>query len=344
MSLRSLLIVTVSCIGTGSAVADEVLHLYEGDVSPLDESAGWAIGNPCEDPCSEYIEDGHFVFEWTTRVDLASYDYQIAGPGEEPPPTLWVEWRFRSNDPRPPGLYGCDAKFTMHYGGTHELALMNGDSVVSFSGDDVVNGLDIEEFHTYRYECLDQVNYTVSVDGLIFIVDSDDTGNGYHYLQFGGQGGCTGAPTKNEWDYVRFGTISYGEQIVAADPPAGYLDPEEYPGLDRFTVTFDSANYVYIDEITVEVTGGVAPVVTQVWRPEDAGQETMEIVLDRPIPMGETTTFTFDDNRAVNVVQYTYQLNPIPTVSEWGLVMMTLLILTVGTLVMTRRPIPTRCA
>ncbi|MGB2985637.1 MAG: hypothetical protein WBE26_07110, partial [Phycisphaerae bacterium] len=76
--------------------------------------------------------------------------------------------------------------------------------------------------------------------------------------------------------------------------------------LDRFTVTFDSPNYVYLDEITVEVTGGVAPVVTQTRRRENDGPETVEIVLDRPIPMGETTTFTFNDGVAVNVVEYTF--------------------------------------
>jgi len=91
---------------------------------------------------------------------------------------------------------------------------------------------------------------------------TEDSPTGYHYLQFGGMGGCSSdqiPDNLNEWDFVRFGTISSGEYIIASDPPGGYLDPQQHTGLDRFTVTFDSANSVYIDDITVQVTGGVAP-------------------------------------------------------------------------------------
>ena len=191
----------------------------------------------------------------------------------------------------------------------HEVVWMYGDTAISFSGDDAVFGLDIDDFHSYRFESLDGVNYWISVDGLVFIVSAEDNPNGYHTLQFSGDGGCLGdwIPNMvNEWDFVRFGTISYGEQIVASDPPGGFLDARYHAGLDRFTVTFDSPNYVYLDEITVEVTRGDAPVVTQTRRRENDGPETVEIVLDSPIPMGETTTFTFNDGVAVNVVEYTF--------------------------------------
>lgn len=79
-----------------------------------------------------------------------------------------------------------------------------------------------------------------------------------------------------------------------------------HAALDRFTVTFEQPNYVYVDEITVEVTGGVAPAVTQTRRRENDEPDTVEIVLDTPIPMGETTRFTFDDGAAVNVIEYTF--------------------------------------
>ena len=39
------------------AQADETLYRYEGNVRPDDASAGWICGNPCEDPCSESVED-----------------------------------------------------------------------------------------------------------------------------------------------------------------------------------------------------------------------------------------------------------------------------------------------
>ncbi len=114
----------------------------------------------------------------------------------------------------------------------------------------------------------------------------------------------------NEWDLVRFGTISYGEQIVASDPPRGFVDAREHAALDRFTVTFDSPNYVYLDEITVDVTGPPKadrlPRVSQTRRRDNGEPDTVEIVLDRPIARGETTLFTFDDGLAVNVIEYTF--------------------------------------
>jgi len=188
-----------------------------------------------------------------------------------------------------------------------ENVFLYGDAAISNSGDDVITGLDISEFHTFRFECVDQVHYRISVDGLVFITDADDHPTGYHYLQFGGQGGC--APpynVTNEWDFVRYGTISFGEQIVSTDPPSGYLDPGTYSDLDRFTVTFDSANYVYIDDITVQVTGGTAPVVTQTRRRENDEPDTVEIVLDRPLPAGQLTRFIMNDGETTNVVEYSF--------------------------------------
>ena len=222
---------------------------------------------------------------------------------------------------------------------------MHGDSVVGASGDDVVNGLDIDEFHTLRYESPDGINYRIAVDGLVFLSSADDSPNGYHYIQLGGHGGCDldFFPTVNEWDYVRFGTLGQGERIVAADPPPGYLDPEEYPELDRFAVTFEVPNFVFLNNVPLEVTGGVAPSVVQVWRRENDGPSTVEIVLDGPIPMGERTTFYFDTGQGERFIPgysffYTYiPGDTIPTLSEWGLVVMTLLLLTAGTILFERR-------
>ena len=311
MCLRPLTIVAALSFAVSASFADEVLYTYEGDVLPYDDSAGWIIADPCEAPCGESVADGHFILHWPDPGNLANYDYSIARPPEAPPPTLWVEWRFRSNHPLGPYfLYGCDGRFSVKYGGMHDVVYMDGDAVVSGSGDFVVMGLDMEEFHTYRYESLDGLNYRFAVDGLVFVALAQDRPPGYHYLQFSGLGGCAGnwVPNQtNEWDFVRFGEISFGEQIVATDPPQGNLDPDVYTDLDRFTVTFDAPNFVYIDDITVEVTGGVAPVVTQVWRRDNVGLDTVQIVLDRAIPDDEITTFIFDDGATVNIVEYSLE-------------------------------------
>jgi hypothetical protein len=152
---------------------------------------------------------------------------------------------------------------------------------------------------------------------------------GVHSVQFGGDGNAcepTPLPIVNEWDYVRYGTISYGERVVASDPPEGLLDARKHADLDCFAVTFDSPNYVYVNEIAVETTsleGGpeaVAPPQVTATRRGDESEtaavngvvvnrnapETVEIVLDRPIPMGATTRFTISDGTAVNVIEYTF--------------------------------------
>ncbi len=294
-----------------SSLADEALYQYEGDVVPYDESAGWIIADPCDPPCSEDLQDGHFILRWPIPNNFANYAFIIAQPPEKPPETLWVEWRFRSNHPLGLNFFTCDGAFSIKYGGMLEVVWMYGDAAISFSGGGFVLGLELDAFHTYRFESLDGVNYWISVDGHVFIVDADDNPNGLHRLQFSGDGGCASdwiPDMVNEWDMVRYGTIAYGEQIIATDPPGGFLDPNVYPAMDRFAVTFDSPNYVYIDEITVEVSGGDTPVVTQSWRRDGDGPETLEIVLDAPIPLGQHTRFILDDGVAVNIVDYSYIL------------------------------------
>ena len=186
---------------------------------------------------------------------------------------------------------------------------MYGDAVESFSGGEGVSGLAIEDFHTYRFESLDGLFYRVSVDGLIFIDTWDIKNPGSAFLQLWGFGGCNSdwiPDNKNEWDMVRYGTLGFGEPIVATDPPGGYLDTDVYAGLDRFAITFDAPNYVYIADITVEVSGGDTPVVTQTWRRDGDGPETLEIVLDKPIPPGEHTRFIITDGVITNIIDYSF--------------------------------------
>jgi hypothetical protein len=240
---------------------------------------------------------------------LVNYHYEIARPPDAAPATLWVEWRFRSNHPIGPNFYTCDGRFAIDYARMHEVVYMYGDAAMSSGAHVFVTGLVIEDFHTYRLETVDGIYYSTSVDGEVFGRGFDYDPIGVSYLQFGGAGGCLGDEIPdmvNEWDFVRFGTISYGEQIIASDPPGGFLCARQQAGLDRFRVTFDEPNYVYLDEITVEVTGGDAPVVIQTRRRENDEPDTVEIVLDRPLAFGETTRFTLDDGMVVNVVEYTF--------------------------------------
>ena len=104
---------------------------------------------------------------------------------------------------------------------------------------------------------------------------------------------------------MRFGTLDSGELIVATDPPEE-LFLQVHGLIDRFTVTFDAANYVYLDEITVESTIGAAPTVIATRRRELDEPDTLEFLLDQPISTQGTTTFTFDDGQTTNVVSFYY--------------------------------------
>lgn len=139
-----LILACLAVLQVAGANADEVLYRYEGDVVPYDPSAGWTSGNPCEPPCYESIEDGHLVLRFPYAGDSTGYTYSIARePETTPPPTLWVEWRFRSNHPLGPYFTSCDASFTVDYRNVLEYLQMYGDAVLSPGLDDFVLGLDI---------------------------------------------------------------------------------------------------------------------------------------------------------------------------------------------------------
>lgn len=287
--------------------SDELLYRYEGDVLPYDPAAGWLIVDPCDPPCSESLADGSFILSWPVASDVANYLFWITQAPDEPPDRLWVEWRFRSNHPLGPILTSCDAIFNVDYRGVFEPTKMYGDAAISASGDDVVLGLDLDAFHSYRFESLGGSEFRISVNGQVFDERAQNISNdSSHGINLIGQGGCAldQIPNMvNAWDFVRYGTISFGETIIASDPPAGVLPSS----IDRFKVTFDSPNYVYIDDITVTVDGGgPVPAVIKTHRADNDEPDTVEIVLDQPILVNRTTTFTFDDGQATNVVAYTF--------------------------------------
>ncbi|MCH8146561.1 MAG: hypothetical protein IH987_00990 [Planctomycetes bacterium] len=188
----------------------------------------------------------------------------------------------------------------------------------------------------------------------------------------------------------------YGERIVDTDPPSGFVTSGVLNSLDTFTVTFDAANYVYLDQISVTTTGGIAPTVISVRRRENDEPDRVEIALDQPPPSGEISRFIFDDGEAINIIEFAdFQIGQaacclsdgscqnlteeacdsitgavfrgagtsclgdndnsgeddacddlfdVPAVSDWGVVSLTLLLLTVGTLLIRRPRTDPRCA
>ena len=306
---RMVVFVIATCVtAVGAARADDTIYRYEGNVHPLDPTAGWLQGNTCDLGCKESVENGRFVIRWARGGDTVNYGLRIGTPEAPAPSALWVEWQFRSNHPLGPNFFTCDGGFSVDFAGVNEVVLMYGDTAISFSGDFFVPNLPNEEFQTYRFESTDGINFRISVNGRVFVSGMEENFDEYSSLGLQGRGGCDGMPnTVNEWDFVRYGTISFGEKVIDSDPPQGLVDARE--PLDRFTVTFDSANYVYIDDILVETTGDESPVILMTRRRENDEPDTVEIVLDRPIAFGETTRFTMTDAGpppidGVNTIEY----------------------------------------
>lgn len=328
------LVAIFTLLATTKTLADGLLFNYEGNELP-EASNGWPFSNPCGTPCEEYIEDGHFVLFYPFPGDLVVYGHRIAEPPVSPPRTLWVEWNFRSNHPIGPNFTSCDAHFLVRYGAISELLDMYGDAGISGEGGNFVLGLSLQEFHTYRFASLNGTTYSVSVDGDIFI---EFTANlpptAFPNIQFVTVGGCPSdwiPNMKDEWDMIRYGTIAFGERIVAADPPIGFLNPNMFNNVDRFTVMYDSPAYAYIDDITVELSCDddscpEAPQVIATKRLDNGPPDVLQIILDRPLPPNERTTFTFTDvdpsnpdSPTVNTVSYTFLLGDINADGQWNL-------------------------
>lgn len=340
---RTTFLVVALVFSARAIFADGLVYRYEGEVLPTDPAAGWSDADPCINECTQSVQDGLFILSWDGGVQRINYVHNIVEAPTPPPETLWVEWSFLSNHPFKCASLISDGTFIVDYKDVASIIHMFGDAAMSFGAIEFRGGLEIDEFHTYRFESTDGVNHCVYVDGEILFCDQANTpGNDTHGIQISGEGGCDLdlQPTFNKYDFIRYGTISSGELIVSTDPPIGELDRTKYPDFDRFTVTFDSPNYVTIDQITVELAGGGdPPVVIKTRRLLNGDPETVEIVLDRPLVIGQTTTFTLNDGTATNVVEYTL-VEPIPTTSTWTFLAMTLLVLTAGTLVLRGRADP----
>ncbi len=350
-----LLVAMIGIVATG----DDLVYQYEGNSLPNDPCAGWRVFDACTEQCQPSVAGGHFILRWHEGTDFVNYTYIIAQSPDLPPEApFWVEWRFSSDHPFNGISTGCDGTFFVKYSEVSDLVDMFGDAAVSFSGDDVRYFPTLADFRTYRFETPDGIEYEISIDGLVFTSGVGFFASGNHYLQFYGHGGCDLdlLPTVNRWDYIRYGTIADGEEIVSSDPPAGFVDARSHPALDRFTVTYDQPNYVYVDEITAAVAaatnaetqkrrnaettplssplhkGGVeggpfdirgsqldigtvpalalgalnVPAVIATRRLDNGPPETVEIVLDRPIPYNATTRFTFNDGAIEQSIEFTY--------------------------------------
>lgn len=253
--------IVLSITAPTALFADELLYRYEADVLPYHPSAGWQIFDPCDQACSESLEPGHLVLSWGPPGGERHVNYTmiISDPPASPPdPPFWAEWRFASNFPATNG-FNDDGGFDTAYFAVGTTLNIYGDSIFTFFGDKYVTGLELNAFRTFRIEATNQTDYCIWYDGILFTCDSGGQTNfGAAVIKmygFGGDDPNFSWPLINRWDFVRYGRATIGETVVASDPPSGVLDAAQHSILDRFTVTFDQPNYVYVNDVTVEVIG-----------------------------------------------------------------------------------------
>lgn len=323
-------VICVLFLSSVSAHADDVIHRYNGDILPADD--GWITVDPCSAACSQSIVEGHLAQRWDAP-DAMSYRYDVfpplshAPPDEQPPATFWVEWRARSSSAFDGQDVLCEAAVAVYNFESAEITRFFADWASNQARSYFHALTEPGEFHTFRYESPGYPDRSVYVDGALVYQttrsNSSDLGLFVWMIYSGGlcSGGQNVFPKFVDWDHVWFGTLSDGEEVIAADPPAGVVDARVHPDFDRFTITFDAPAYVVIDDVTVEVLppagaaasgGGQAPAVARTRRLNNGEPDQLEIVLDGPLPLGATTRFTFDTSGPTDsppsILEYTYLL------------------------------------
>jgi len=275
------------------------------------------------------------MLTWTGGAEIVGYDLNIAAVGAPQPPSLWVEWGERSNNLFDGIFFGCDGKIRVLFGEVDNGVNIHGDAAFSFEGGDFVLGLDPSVIHTYRFESLDGVVFRFSVDGQVFFEGTGASSIGRSDLQFGGFGSCS-IDEVNEWDFVRYGTIGGGEQMVSVDPPPGNLTASEGAQFRSLVITFDQPAYLYNDDITLTTTGGTPPTIKATRRPDNSEPEVLEVFINGSLPPGQTTTFTFDTGTGPQSISYNRDQPEIPATSAWGVIAAALLALVVATIMLPR--------
>lgn len=308
--LATILALAVSTFAAAEVVhADGLLHSYEGDVLPQD-FPGW-VANNCAGfgTCVDSLENGHLVYQLQRQVPSLSVGSIYTSDEATTPPSLWIEWRFHSTNRLQFTPY-CDAFFIPRFRLIIVPIYFANDYVFNHSADISYRFPNPDEFHTFRFESSDALNYRFSVDGIPFTSESVASAHEPGvWVHFGSEGGCGSNPNAtifNRWDFVRFGPLSDGELMVAVDPPSGIVEPTDHPELDRFVITFDQPAYVFVPDIAVESTAAEPPAVMFTRRLDNGPADVLEIVLDGPLPIGHTTRFTFDTGGGPQVVEYYY--------------------------------------
>jgi len=300
----SLVIGSFLCVSIwGACFADEIIYQYEGDVMPYEAPGNWGHSR-CDEACSESLDAGRYVTVFNVG-NGASYNHTYF-PGLPWPSNVWAEVGHRTDHAFPGGDPGCNVFLSIGYAHSATWVGLFSNRAINDSGNFFLASLPMDEFHAVRFESPDEYHFAYSANGKNFWNSYGEKQTGTFFFQLIGLGGCGLAylPATNEWDYFRYGTLSYGEDVIASEPTMGHINARAVGPLTRFTVAFDEPNFIFVNQISVEASAGSTPAVQWTRRCDTCGPETVEVVLTQPIPIAATTTFTFDDGVAQNIVDY----------------------------------------
>jgi len=210
MRFVPLLLFALAALGvlTSPARAEPYWLTYEGNDFP--ENEGWTREINAAGGANRWIEDGALVID--SRHNAAIIDscviHGISDP--EPGERFIAEWRVLIEET----LFWYDAGVTIARTATV------GHAIFHLGVDDVLvrrewEHIPIEpgEWHVYRIETADMVEYTLSIDGQdVFFGLFEDQSLLQSYFAWGDR--ANGAASLTRWDYVRFGVVPEPHSLV----------------------------------------------------------------------------------------------------------------------------------
>lgn len=198
-----LLLSVVTALGglVGTAGADEYWITYEGNDFP--ENEGWTREINAAGGANRWIEDGALVIDSLHNAAIID-DYFIEGISDPGPAELFVaEWRVLLEET----LFWYDAGVTIARSAVpgHVFFVYDVDEILVWREWELIP-IAPGEWHTYRIETVDMVEYTLSIDGEgVFTGLFEDQSLLQSFILWGDT--MNGAASLTRWDYVRFGVV-----------------------------------------------------------------------------------------------------------------------------------------
>lgn len=196
---------TLAVVST--ATADKYWIAYEGNDLP--ENVGWDRHFSRENGgATRRIVDG--ALELDSLADHAIFDfYEIDRQIDPDPGELFVAtWRVKVLESFGGARWVGDAAVVIAPDGGGTLAFNHFPDRVISTRERWEISITPDEFHTYRIESWDMMNYSLWIDGQ-YVRDGiwDIPSLNQSFVNFGDGGQFGGLRSLSQWDYVRFGVV-----------------------------------------------------------------------------------------------------------------------------------------